>query len=149
MVNKRFFLLIAMLTVVISSVAAQEKTTLDKLAGKEWFFVRHDNEVCGEIYSIAGMVKYFYESNASRNYHEGFFYLSDSIDSVFDESKIGKAVNGKYIVYPLTGVDKNGNEYKSASVCEILELTDNKLVIEVVRFKSSPWNVSIFTYVTK
>ena len=149
MVNKRFFLLIAILTVVISSVAAQEKTTLDKLAGKEWYNVRHDKTVKSEYYVTTGQVRYFVKNETFQSEHKGFFYLSDSIDSVFDEAKVGKAVNGKYIVYPLTGVDKSGKEYKSASVCEILELTDNKLVIQVVRFKSSPWNVSIFTYVTK
>ena len=53
------------------------------------------------------------------------FYLSDSIVNVFDDSKIGKINNGKYII--LKDVFEDGHTEVTCE--ETLELTDTTLTI--------------------
>ena len=53
------------------------------------------------------------------------FYLSDSIVNVFDDSKIGKINNGKYII--LKDVIEDGHTEVTCE--ETLELTDTTLTI--------------------
>ena len=50
------------------------------------------------------------------------YYLSDTTETVFDKSKVGKDTNGKYIIV--------GNNGKITSIYEILKLTDDRLIIK-------------------
>lgn len=48
------------------------------------------------------------------------YYLSDTPDTSFDETKVGKSVNGEYII-------ENGGKY--VFVTKIVELSSSKLVV--------------------
>jgi hypothetical protein len=57
------------------------------------------------------------------------YYLSDSINQVFDSSKVGKIMKGKYIVSMVLKPPKRSTDLRPVSVYEIIELTQNKLII--------------------
>ncbi len=114
--------------IVIDSAA--RSSTMDLLIGKAWHmqmpngYVRQKDFNCfnreQSIISFIGDKKERITANRD-------FYLSNEIESVFDFSKVGKADNGKYII--------ELNNFRGTSrfflnVYEILELTEDKLVIK-------------------
>ncbi|MBO4984575.1 MAG: hypothetical protein J6C87_02910 [Bacteroides sp.] len=151
MKSKRTFITLCISFLLLStSVFAQESSTLEKLMNKEWYFDYEGSQGIepnkGKIFGTE-KITYFTDYSEGRKIYYGYFYLSDTIETTFDESKLGKNVNGKYIINPITIVDKNGKETKTAGVCEILELTETKLVIQNVKHKAAAW--SKLTYRTR
>ena len=51
------------------------------------------------------------------------YYLSDKADAVFDESKVGKVSEGRFVI------TESGYEQIPALAYEIIELTEEKMVI--------------------
>jgi len=64
--------------------------------------------------------------------HSDPFYLSDTYESLFDDNKVGKNQNGKYLVVKGDGSPEDDDEYNTESifVYEILKLTDTEFTIK-------------------
>ncbi len=58
--------------------------------------------------------------NGSKDSINYVYYLSDTPDTSFDETKVGKSINGEYII-------ENGGKY--VFVTKIVELSPSKLVV--------------------
>jgi hypothetical protein len=140
-----------MIFLVAPSRAENEKTTMQILTsvtwgtGKEyrasdgtvhWSFRRFDyeNEYIGYILDDDGS----YRATIIRPY-----YLSDTPDEKFDESKVGKAQDGKYIIVKWTE--------KFTSVNELIEVSSEQMkwkvlgiptgdgIITIKRSPTDPW----------
>jgi len=72
------------------------------------------------------------------------YYISDTIDSVFDKSRVGNSSSGKFII--TQPKSKNDN---IPSVEEILVLTDNTLIVRNVLFTTYPMGNGIDIYHTR
>ncbi len=114
--------------------SAQEEevleSTLTKLTNKVWDFLYFDGDddeedVRVEFSYSTTEASVHVISNVWDTTEVSKFYLSDSIVNVFDDSKIGKINNGKYII--LKDVFEDGHTEVTCE--EILELTDTTLTI--------------------
>ena len=111
--------LLTICVVFISNSYAQQTFQQSDLVGKKW---KH------EYYSKA-----FWKVSKNKAFlrNESLFliffkyYLSDSIDTVFDKSKVGKNTQGKYIIIKFPFTKDSIFEIK-----EILILTENTLILQ-------------------
>ena len=116
-------------------------TTLNKLQGKTWRYQwtpgteeSYDSELkfsCCALTSTA----FFYSILGEEEEiiaHSRLFYLSDTYESLFDDNKVGKNQNGKYLVVKGDGSPEDDDEYNTESifVYEILKLTDTEFIIK-------------------
>ncbi len=116
------------------SLAAQEqRSQLEILASYEWHNYLPEYEVLDiYIYTEDELNISSYLFKHSLEQHNTYpFYLSDEPDKEFDESKVGKAQNGKYIVFK----DKNSR----AKVDEIRTLNDEELVLKSMSVYVGGW----------
>ena len=100
---------------------SQEKSVQEQLMSKNWMHDATESRLfCVEInYEKTECIQYIILKKKGTGIHF-VYYLSDSIETQFDNSKVGKKTNGKYIVYSYTG-EKNDSFF----IDEILELTDH------------------------
>ncbi len=57
------------------------------------------------------------------------YYLSDSINKVFDSNKVGKILEGKYIISKVLKPPKRSTDLRPVLVYEIIELTQDTLIM--------------------
>ena len=101
----------------------QQTFQLSDIAGKKWqrdtcvgkgsFSIEYINTVKCIDKSVYGKEEKISESE---------YYLSDTIDTVFNKSKVGKISSGRYIIQR----DREGYLY----IYEILKLTDSRLILK-------------------
>jgi hypothetical protein len=127
-INLNVFIVFALLLFLTSSIPVQ-KTTLQKLTGKTWTYQYPE----GYSKPIVLTFSFTDSTQTGTITFEGgggsadrLFYLSDTIETVFDDSKVGNVQNGKYIIFNACGT--NGN--CKVVVDEIISLTDVKLSIK-------------------
>ena len=84
----------------------QQTFQLSDIAGKEW--------------KLKTSANYY----TSSGYMESEYYLSDSIDTAFDKSKVGKNTSGRYII----GRNSNGN----IDAYEILRVSYDRLILKEI-----------------
>ena len=99
---------------------SQEKSVQERLMSKEWML--DATEARPHAVGLSFAEKEFLFSiiiGENRSSMPVPYYLSDSIETQFDNSKIGQITHGKYIVYSYSG-EKNDSFF----INEILELTD-------------------------
>lgn len=109
-------------------VYGQNNSMLDKLVEKTWQAKPLDG---GPYYTIS---RYNYNTKTSSLYvedkpcppQEASFYLSDQHDTQFDNSKVGKIQNGKYLIVKGNGITRNLTAY------EILKLDDTNLDLKLL-----------------
>ena len=108
----------------IVGLSQDKKSDIEKLKSNTWMY--QGLKDCKDMYSnktirhIAG--DYVVKDK---------FYLSDSIDSIFVEKKVGTKSNGKYI-HTIAMRDKNDKRPSPLSVFEIIVLTDEKLSLKYI-----------------
>lgn len=98
----------------IPTFAQKENSTMDKLRATAWWNGPLPKWVSYMKFSktkIMATIRYEGELG-TKTYNPGTYYLSNSIDTIYDASKIGQISNGKYII-------------GKGSVMEIIKL-DNK-----------------------
>lgn len=127
----KFFKLIIILTILCavpySGIAQTKSYKLDDLKGKTWVMQGLTDKSNDENYEKNQIISYL-----NGNYFCTFeYYLSNSIDTVFDSTRVGAIMEGKYIVKRLIPDLKKTNspQPRVVSVFEIIDLSPNKLVI--------------------
>ena len=125
MINK---LLTFILCFTVSTVAFSQttKTTLSLLQAKQWKMRLKNNYVYFDIYEDNG--KLLSRSGDELKERTYSYYLSNAIDTVFDEKKMGKSENGKYIICLFS------NDKKMPSVFEIITLNDSYMALKHLRY---------------
>ncbi|MGV8090410.1 MAG: hypothetical protein AB2L24_00910 [Mangrovibacterium sp.] len=115
---------------VISVYAQKENTVLDKLQGKKWFMATamDGDKIVNWTESKYEKDKVLYYFNGQL-FGMGEYYLSDSIVTVFDQNKVGKVINGRYIVSRILR-DKTDTRPTPIGVLEIVELGSDKMVVK-------------------
>lgn len=123
--NKMKKVMILSIAIMLSAVVnTQAQTTMELLTSNNWEPQNYFDEEEGE----RGYIKF---TATTRTYVEDIdgeidrapneFYLSNSIEYTFDNSKVGKNSAGRYII-------RNGAGY--VFIAEIIELTSEKLVTQ-------------------
>ncbi len=117
-----------MLTGMVNSafIYGQNSSMLDKLQGKTW--IHHQS---------ARKFKYTQSTQTTILYRPGItinnsFYLSDEVEFDFNNSKVGKIPNGKYLIINApfgVFIDDNGKS-PNAVTFEILELDNAELKLK-------------------
>lgn len=131
---KKILILIVIALAASQYLFSQSSTTaLGRLVDKEWkmIFPSEKQYMYTDSYSKEIITTVFVYNNSEVKLFSKY-YLSDNIDSTFNENNIGKVYDGKYLV-------KN-NEKGDISVFEILNLSNNTLKLKNIR------NGSIISY---
>lgn len=128
-------LLLILITLVASQCLFSQSstTTLGRLVNKEWkmIFPSEKQYVYTDSYNNEIITTVFVYNNSEVKLFSKF-YLSDDIDSTFNENNMGKVYDGKYLV--------KKNEKGDVSVFEILNISNNTLKLKNIR------NGSIISY---
>lgn len=83
------------LTLSTTSLNAQNKGVMqDYLLNTKWKMTGLIDKVYEEVYSQE-IIEHYYNGDLLG---KSYYYLSDTVDTLFDKSKIGKAKQGKYII---------------------------------------------------
>jgi len=133
--KKRLLYLIVLIQIgAAGSVSVYGQSMLDKLTGKTWEFEHPAGKQEYEIkdrYSNSNRTSAIYARGKELSEYQPF-YLSDTVDARFDDSKVGKNRNGKYLIIK----GEPGNEVGSFAVFEILKLNSTEFVIKSLRSNS-------------
>lgn len=110
----KFLIILILLVNSLSAFSQKEDSTIDKLMSTTWWNGPLPKYVSYMKFSkTKTMATIRYEGElGTKTYNPGTYYLSNSIDTIYDASKVGQISNGKYII-------------GKGSVMEIVKL-DNK-----------------------
>ena len=121
------FLLFTFSLIVNFADAQNNESVLVNLQGKTWKMMGNTDKDYAEEYRADNFTSILNgEVLATFEY-----YLSDSIDSKFDPSKVGNVENGKYIIERLVR-DKNDSNPTPLSVLKIVSINKSNLVLKNV-----------------
>ena len=135
MKKKLLYIIALILTGIANSASIYgQSSTLDRLQGKTWrnqWPVGYENDGYWEFtYSNDKETFVLYNSEGkpypSRNRS---FYLSDQIENQFDDSKVGKSKNGKYLT--IKTIPQSGPS--GISILEISKLTDTEFTMKSLK----------------
>lgn len=126
---------IIVLISILSNNIWSQKTAfkLSDLSGKKW-----------EMKGLVGKTNFdHYSDSRISSYLDGVligsfeFYLSNSIDTEFDSSKVGVSSEGKYIIKRLIPdtTKKDAPQPRVVTAYEIIELDDDLLIIRNINHK--------------
>ncbi len=131
--KRRLLYITALLVIliIITSSAYGQSSTLDKLMAKTWEYqypAGYDNSTSVKTkYSCCIQTTILYgRIGGEYGTLDQSFYLSDNIETEFDDSKVGKNQNGRYLVV------KGTHEMLKISVFEILKLDVTEFKIKSV-----------------
>ena len=116
-----------LILLTVLPIIGQEKTTQELLISKDWNRTINQSMSDGFEFTEADMITYiiYKGQKTERKY---IYYLSDELEIKFDYSKVGKAKNGKYLMYIIASKDKLE---KKAETYEFLELSDSIFKIRI------------------
>lgn len=129
--NKVLAIIAIVINFSLGATAKDSITTMDLLTNKRWAVLGSEHIA----YSYSIFTKEF-EFHHTELFEYGIYddvrpyYLSDEPDSIFDDTKIGKSINGKYLIKKI----ENGKalaEYISV-------LNDNSMVLKHVQKRIPP-----------
>jgi hypothetical protein len=111
-----------------TAISQNNPTTLDKLQASTW---EHKTSVSNTMTAVYDSEQIIKTLNGER-YMTFEYYLSDRIDTVFDETKIGQVPNGKYLVRRSKtsiddGIEREITVPNRFTVYEIKQLNKNGL----------------------
>ena len=111
-----------------TTISQNNPSTLDKLQASTWEHKSSESNTTTAVYDSKQIIK----SRNGERYMTFEYYLSDRIDTVFDETKIGQVPNGKYLVSRSKTIIRDGVERESTvpnrfGVFEIKQLNKNWL----------------------
>jgi len=113
------FLLIVPLFIV---KAEETKSTMDLLTGHTWKLYENYSTSYDAYYQFTrDKIIIITVIDDKKIINEYWYYLSDTNEGPFDNSKMGKSVNGKHIYF-------YDPEYNMSTTMEIIELSEEKLV---------------------
>jgi hypothetical protein len=124
---KTYCTLLFILVANLASVTSYGQTSfkLSDLQGKVWIQQGLGNQLNEEQYENQKLV-----ITLNKKYTVEFeYYLSDNLDNSFDQSKVGKIMEGKYIIRRALR-DNSAQTPIRVSTFEIIELSQNKLVLK-------------------
>ena len=115
---------VLILTGILNSafIYGQSGSTLDKLQGKTWR-IQWSDDYMDYQFTRTDKIYMFEDEPTSRP-----FYLSDQIETQFNESKVGTVTNGRYII--VEGSDPD-DEYFRVFVYEIMKLDNTEFTIKL------------------
>lgn len=96
----RAFILVLFLVGFMPLFAQKHESTMDKLRSTTWWngplpkwvsYIKFSKTKCMFTTKYEGKL-------GTRTYNPNSYYLSNTIDTIFDKSKIGKVAEGKYII---------------------------------------------------
>ena len=113
-----------------TTISQNNPSTLEKLQANTWETKSSVSNIFNSIYDAEQIT--IIRNGEILGTDE--YYLSDTIDTVFDVTKIGKVPNGKYIVKRSKtsirdGVEKESTQPNRFGVFEIKQLNKNWLMI--------------------
>lgn len=115
------FIVLIALIVFVGVIIQTPSSTLTKLTNKIWVYKFDDDKEKPRVefkYSTSEE-EVHYISDKWNTIEKASYYLSNTIDKVFDDTKVGKISDGKYII--LKDVFEDG--HIEVSCLEIIELT--------------------------
>ena len=128
-------LFVACVFTTTNKLFAQPKSVQDKLMKHKWFEYYFNRPPYSYTKYNKTESLYTIRFNKAPKYKGTPYYLSDNINSkIFDYSKVGKSINGKYL-YVQVGKPNN-----NAYIYEILKLNRRKLIIKLV-YPNPKWVV--------
>ncbi len=117
---------IIMILCNVSNVLAEENRSMRDvlMSVDKWYYVCEDSTTyLGEFYTESGIgVFVFNKGELIVSDRCVPYYLSNEADSTFDESKVGKNKNGKYLIKRTLGT-------KIVYVYEVLKLDSDSLIM--------------------
>lgn len=122
----------------IMSLQGQNKSDMDILMKYKWdqqFLSEKEYKFCMTFSSTIENDKFIYVGETISG--DNSYYLSDKAEFKFDNDKVGKEKNGKYLIMKSL---ENGK----ISCYEILELNESKLFIQHIKDISNKGYTSIF-----
>ena len=126
--KKRLLYIVALILTGIANSAfvyGQGGSMLEKLQGKIWRYQGYSHPIDEKFTCCTRMFV------GDRVPADKPFYLSDTPETKFDHSKVGKIQNGKYLI--VEGIPGRDNEWEtwSISVSEIVKLNDTELTFKL------------------
>jgi hypothetical protein len=117
------------LSIISNSASAQSGVFfLHDLSGKTWDMQCLTGKTSSDKYDSTEVTHYF----NGKLIGTSEYYLSDSIVSVFDPSKIGSVSHGKYIIRRAKRDLTENNSPRPTSVFEIIELDTTSLIMRYI-----------------
>lgn len=133
--RQKYFLLVELLVVVLcvlpGSLLGQKgiQITQEKLMQYKWYpdiYEEDEGEYSFWTYTQTHEIDTVCYEDGEVEVYVMRYYLSDKADAVFDESKVGKVSEGCFVI------TESGYEQIPALAYEIIELTEEKMVIRHV-----------------
>ena len=126
----KLILFVGLFIISLSSLKAQSKNTMELLCHAYWQHTyslsSDDGIVSTYIFTPTTFTETaHYQSSVSEIIFS--YYLSDHIENTFDKSKIGKVMNGKYII--------TLNKFDEISVAEIMNISETEFELSFVTKK--------------
>ena len=136
---KNLFIMVGLLITITTTAQQKKETTLDLLKHTVW---EHGKPIYGNYIQIAytdsTMIMWRKDSSGKLHKSTCLFYLTDEEEFSFDQSKVGKVMNGKFYM--------KINEYGTFISNLIVESSKDKLSISPLRVQGKldtigvPWN---------
>ena len=143
------FILIGLVGLIVAnSCKIFQSSTMEKLMSVDRWYLVADKD-CTYVATLGSIFKknrvdFYMKDTVFVGGEHSRYYLSDVIDTVFDESKVGRVENGKYIVQ----LGKGGKTW----VHEIIVLNDSSFVMNLVYRPKDEVRIGVprkLMYVTK
>ena len=122
-----FVILVMTIILSSSSLKALSQTgssVMNRLQGKEWMLL-FNNTSKNRVYTQTEC----FINDDSKYYNTAEYYLSDTIETVFDKNKMGKIMNGKYIIERMISREPDNNHPSEVRAFKIKELNANLLIL--------------------
>ena len=126
MFNRTFLIILFILVEIYPLFSQNNKDVMDILTSKTWYCDENDNGMKDDYPQVRfsftqDSLKFFiYGDKAYENFDTlSPFYLSDEKDDEFDQDKVGKIKNGRYVIQNLLG---------EIRIMEIVSIEDEKII---------------------
>ncbi|WP_292269790.1 hypothetical protein [Butyricimonas sp.] len=121
-------LYITFLVITLPTQGQKKNTTLDTLCGGKWEMLTDYGDKnwvteTGNIFTKNKMIEYLLYARPEKYERSQDYYLSETPDTNFDQKKVGKIMNGKYLIV---------RYYNRINVFRIHKLTPTYLKLESI-----------------
>ena len=99
------------------------------LMNHKWYPDVYDDEdfECSYItYSLTQEIDSVFTEKGEIEQYMTEYYLSDTIDTVFDQSKVGKTVSGKYLI------TRHGSKDSDVFIMEVVFMSEHKMMLKIL-----------------
>jgi len=117
-----------------ATYAQNQSYRLLDLKGREWYMVGPTDKTNIAYYEDSLIIYTLIDTSKSIYKFSFEYYLSDSIDYVFDSTKVGKIRSGNYIITRILKNSKfNPDQPRPVSVFQIISLNSSTLLIRNIQ----------------